>query len=877
MVTLVNRAKVATTTTGTGTITLGAADEGYQTFADAGVTNGQTVRYTLEENGSWEIGTGVYDSSANTLTRVLDESSTGSLLNLAGEARVFITAAADDIQQPPSEGAFVDGDKTKLDGIETGATADQTGSEIKSLYEAEADTNAFTDAEKSKLAGIEAGATGDQTAGEIKTAYESNADTNAFTDAEQSKLSGIEAGADVTDTANVTAAGALMKTGGTMTGDLILNADPTASLQAATKAYVDTIASAGMHYHAPVRVESPSALTATYDNGTAGVGATLTNSGTQAALAIDGVTVSNGDRVLIYTQADATQNGIYTVTDTGSGSTNWVLTRATDADSYGASDPDALGQGDAFFVKEGDTGAGELYVMNTEGTITFGTTDITFTQVAATAVYTAGTGLTLDGTQFNIDGTVLVDSDIGSTVQGYSSVLANTTASYTTAEESKLAGIEAGATADQTAGEIKTAYESNADTNAYTDAEKSKLAGIEAGADVTDTANVTAAGALMDSELTSEASVKALNQGVATTDSPSFAGGTFTGDVSFGDNDKAVFGAGSDLQIYHDGGNSFIREAGTGILYIEGAGAIRLRGATTQENMIQASENGAVTLYYDNSAKLATTATGIDVTGNVTLSGTVDGRDVAADGSKLDGIASGATVANNATITLSAGSGITGGGSFTTDQAGNATITFAHEDTSTAGSVNNSGATVIQDITLDTYGHVTALGSKTLTAADVGALSTSGGSISGDLTVDTNTLYVNSTNNRVGIGTSSPSYTLDVLSSSTGAWEVARIRNDTGGDGAFLRFQHANSPTSGYDIGPVGGADAFVFRRDGSEQIRIDSTGSVGIGTTNPSTALDVNGTVTATAFSGDGSQLTNLPSSGTTTGKAIAMTLLFG
>ena len=86
-----------------------------------------------------------------------------------------------------------------------------------------------------------------------------------------------------------------------------------------------------------------------------------------------------------------------------------------------------------------------------------------------------------------------------------------------------------------------------------------KLDGIEAGADVTDTANVTAAGALMDSELTSDASVKALNQGVATTDSPTFAGLTSTGEITanggiaLGDTDKATFGAGDDLQIYHDG------------------------------------------------------------------------------------------------------------------------------------------------------------------------------------------------------------------------------------------------------------------------------------------------------------------------------------
>lgn len=90
---------------------------------------------------------------------------------------------------------------------------------------------------------------------------------------------------------------------------------------------------------------------------------------------------------------------------------------------------------------------------------------------------------------------------IGTDVQAYTTVLAGTTASYTTAEETKLAGIETAATADQTAAQIKTAYESNAGTNEYSDAEQTKLAGIETYADVTDTSNVTAAGALMDSEV----------------------------------------------------------------------------------------------------------------------------------------------------------------------------------------------------------------------------------------------------------------------------------------------------------------------------------------------------------------------------------------
>lgn len=365
-----DRVRETSTTTGTGTVTLGGAYDGYQTFASA-VADGSTVFYCIHNTSigvedEWEVGLGTFTLSGTTLSRttIYSSSNSGSAVNFsAGTKEVFLTYPAE-----------------------------------RAVYE---------------------DSTGKVTA---------------------------------TSFGSITADSAALTTG-------TISTAPTSGTDIANKTYVDSLVSTAVHFHTPVRVESPDSagnLNATYNNGTAGVGATLTNAGTQAALVIDGVTLSVADRVLIYNQTDATQNGVYTVTNTGSGSTNWVLTRATDADTYEVSSPDGLSAGSTFFVTSGDTGAGETYTCNTTGVITFGTTAINFVQIADSSLYTAGTGLTLSGTQFSITNTAVTAGSYGS-ASAVPTFTVNAQGQLTAASNTNIAiasgavsGLAASATTDTT-------------------------------------------------------------------------------------------------------------------------------------------------------------------------------------------------------------------------------------------------------------------------------------------------------------------------------------------------------------------------------------------------------------------------------------------
>jgi hypothetical protein len=163
----------------------------------------------------------------------------------------------------------------------------------------------------------------------------------------------------------------------------------------ANKAYVDSVAN-GLDVKASVRVATTANLAAVYANGAG----TLTNSSTQAAIAIDGVSLSAQDRVLVKNQTAGAQNGFYKVTTVGTGSANWVLTRTPDADA--ASE---LTAGAFTFAEEGTLNGDNGYVMSTNGAVTLGTTAITFEQFSGAGQITAGNGLTKNGNTIDAVGT----------------------------------------------------------------------------------------------------------------------------------------------------------------------------------------------------------------------------------------------------------------------------------------------------------------------------------------------------------------------------------------------------------------------------------------------------------------------------------------
>lgn len=179
---------------------------------------------------------------------------------------------------------------------------------------------------------------------------------------------------------------------------------PTNASDAVTKSYVDALTGTSTTWHSSVTVATAAVLpnSPTYSNGSSGVGATLT-AGSNVALVVDGVTVSTlTTRVLVQNQASAFQNGIYTLTQAGTGSVPWILTRATDFNTVGAG---SVATGAAVLATSGTVNTGLQFWMNQTAAITIGTTAITWVQIGGSGLV-GGTGITISGGAINLNSTL---------------------------------------------------------------------------------------------------------------------------------------------------------------------------------------------------------------------------------------------------------------------------------------------------------------------------------------------------------------------------------------------------------------------------------------------------------------------------------------
>jgi hypothetical protein len=458
---LKDRVKETSIVTGTGNATLLGAAIGYQSFNTA-IPTGSTVYYCIAAQGvsEWEVGVGTF-TAPDTLSRdtVLESSAAGALVTFtAGTKDVFVTYPAEKaiFEQVNGETIINDGPITVIGAnvtsipsftAELGKFVGNIDS-FAQIFNVNQNDGANASADLVVYNNLSNGVTFFADAG-INSENYSSADYPIFTPnsgyyfsygdggANTSTLflgsgdgnvhifaGGLEsnnvvatfdANANTQFEGNVSLPGTFSANGVSNFGTFVYSGANVAAAAnntvLATKAYVDDVVSTGVHFHEPVVYATAAVLpnSPTYSNGTDGVGATLT-AGANAALVIDGVTLTsptdNGIRVLIKDQASGLQNGVYVVTEAGSGGAAWVLTRSSDADTYEIASSNGLSEGSTFYVEAGTANAGSTFTCNTQGVITFGTTAISFALVSSALTYTGGTNINVSGLTISLTGTV---------------------------------------------------------------------------------------------------------------------------------------------------------------------------------------------------------------------------------------------------------------------------------------------------------------------------------------------------------------------------------------------------------------------------------------------------------------------------------------
>ncbi|MHA1754545.1 MAG: hypothetical protein ACTSYR_03400 [Candidatus Odinarchaeia archaeon] len=264
--------------------------------------------------------------------------------------------------------------------------------------------------------------------------------------------------------------------------------NPTAAKEAANKEYVDAVV-AGVEIHEACELASVVEYTATYDNGASGVGATLTNNDTQAALEVDGVTPEVADRIMIKDQvSNDFQNGIYVVTVVGTGATNWVLTRSEDFDNAPGEEIHA---GDFFFVTLGDTQAqnGYVQVEDWSGSEAVGTDSINFEQFSGAGQIEAGDGLSKDGNTLSVNVDDSTTEISGDAVIVKDAGIATAKLADDSVDKDKINADIAGAALGQAAGGELDVNVDDSTIEVNTDALRLKALGVT-NAHISETANI---------------------------------------------------------------------------------------------------------------------------------------------------------------------------------------------------------------------------------------------------------------------------------------------------------------------------------------------------------------------------------------------------